>query len=88
MKLWMADLAGKMDLLNLKVKNMQDHPLCPTNMNGKGRSPIVAGNRSVAITMTPPRPTAGSHKTEKSSEKKAFNSIGTYVRAVVDWTIA
>ena len=80
----MADLAGKMDVLNSKVKNMQDHPLCPTNMNGKSRSPSVVVNRSIDLIRTPIRPSAESQKTEKSSEKKVFSLMGTYVRAAAD----
>lgn len=41
MKCWMADLEGKMDVLHVKVKHMQDHPV-PLSPSGRAVRSIRA----------------------------------------------
>ena len=43
MKCWMADLEGKMDVLHVKVKHMQDHPV-PLSPTGRAVRSIRAMN--------------------------------------------
>ena len=43
MKCWMADLEGKMDVLHVKVKHMQDHPV-PLSPSGRAVRSIRAMN--------------------------------------------
>lgn len=50
MKCWMADLEGKMDVLHVKVKHMQDRPV-PLSPSGRAVRSIGAMNaaRSSAV---------------------------------------
>jgi hypothetical protein len=49
MKCWMEDLEGKMDVLHVKVKNMQDHPV-PLSPSGRAVRSIRAMNAAPSPT--------------------------------------
>ena len=77
MKRWMAELEGKMDILHVKVKHMQDHPVphSPTARAVRSIRAVSIASSSVAVGGGGGN---GVTQSEKSSQSIGEASLGEW----------